>query len=64
MATFYDRVASILPNFPDGYNQPGNRYSSRMQDREAECRSMASCCDDEICRRRLLELAEEYKTIS
>jgi hypothetical protein len=61
MATFYDRVASILPKFPEGYKQPEHGYSSRLQDRAEECRAIAECCDDETCRRRLLELAEEYK---
>jgi hypothetical protein len=61
MATFYGRIANILPKFPQGYKQPENKYSSRLQDRVEECRAMAACCDDETCRRRLLELAEEYK---
>jgi hypothetical protein len=61
MAAFYDRIASIIPKFPYGYKQPENKYSSRLQDRAEECRAMAECCDDEICRRRLLDLAEEYK---
>lgn len=61
MATFYDRIASILPKFPDGYKQPKNTYSSRLHDLAEECRTMADYCKDETSRRRLLALAEQYK---
>jgi hypothetical protein len=59
MATFYGRIANILPNFPEGYKQPENGYSSRLQDRAEECGAIAQCCDDETYRRRLVDLAEE-----
>jgi len=58
-ARFYRQLADIVPTFPVGYKEPrftGDHFRNRAE----ECRAIADSFRDPECKRRLLDLANQY----
>ena len=58
-ARFYRQLADIVPTFSAGYKAPRST-DDRYRDRAEECRTMAEGFRDPECKRRLIDLADQY----
>lgn len=62
-ADFRDKLAKIIPGFPAGYKLP-HATCDRLRFRAEECRTMADAFRDPECKRRLINLADQYERMA
>ena len=64
VAGFYRSLARIIPSIPTGYKGNGAALpvtrAERWKARAEECRTLADCFTDPICRGQLTRLAQGY----